>query len=78
MSNFICEKCDVSNIDSGKLGYTEGCIHYPPEYTGIFECVVERENLPNLNQRIRYDHAKQKWFLSDYGKIKSWKVNPHL
>ena len=30
MSNFICEKCGVSILDSD-MGYITGCEHYPVE-----------------------------------------------
>lgn len=78
MSNFTCDKCNVDSIDSGKQGYTQGCIHWPPERTGIYECIVKREGLNDLNQRVHYDVKTKKWSLSDHESIKIWKVNPHI
>lgn len=78
MSSFTCDKCEVLNIDSGRDGYTQGCLHWPPQRTGIYECIVKREGLNDLNQRVHYDAKKQKWSLATSENIKHWKVNPHL
>lgn len=78
MSNFNCSFCGILNIDSGKQGFTQGCIHYPPEHTAIYECIVKRKGLHDLNQRILYNHFKRKWTISDFEQIKSWKVNSTL
>jgi hypothetical protein len=32
MSNFICEKCGVTQVDS-PTGYVSGCCHYPPHHS---------------------------------------------
>jgi hypothetical protein len=31
MSNFICERCGVTQVDSDR-GYVAGCAHYPPDH----------------------------------------------
>lgn len=39
MSNFMCDKCKVTNCDSPK-GYIAGCECHKPDVEGSYRCMV--------------------------------------
>lgn len=70
MSNFLCDKCGIANIDS-PTGYVAGCQHYPPEH-GRY--VVVSFGGDTFDGSAFYDGIA--WFTSAQGYIEHRAVHP--
>lgn len=73
MSSFNCIICNTPNIDS-TTGYISGCIHYPPDKTGIYLCFITYNKNDNTKQRLRYDCDKDEWAITDKHDIHHWEI----
>lgn len=51
MSNFICDKCGKSCIDSPK-GYVSGCEHYPADNVILFSAYSKQQKDEEVYKRI--------------------------
>ena len=78
MSNFMCNKCNITNEDSNK-GYIAGCACRKPDVSSNYRCMVKTKSSTGIIvttfKIINFDKKENKWNKKDSEKILRWEIN---